>query len=613
MTFKPDWASTMLAPDDRVTLREQLRPDPGTRLDYAVGTTFTLDLNAAVMIPLAFAAQAMRSSADPIAVLDAIRSAADRVDVFCQVGHIKVPRTPSDLAAFLEPMIHEVAAPNRGYLFHPKVWVARYLDGEDNATFRLLCGSRNLTSDMSWDTLVRLDGAIITRRPKAQNRPIVDLISALPNMRVRPLTADRKSRIDDLASQVSFVEWDMPVGIGNVTTDFYSLGLRSTRGLPPIVKAMSGRRHLIVSPFLDDAAITELTSSSSRVTLVSRAEALERLDAATTKQLDTRVVSSLAALEQREDLEEDPTAPAMGLLGGLHAKFYVVEAVRQAALFIGSANATAAGLFGHNVEFMIEFRGGPKGLGIDRFIDDKNSFADLLEEYRPTGGTTDTDEETLSRTLEAYLRRISCDPLTATASPNGDSWMLTVSSSSPIEPAPAGVTASVSLLSIPHRSQSIGDGHLAVEWAALAITEITPFIVYRATGRSSGTAIERATVVRADLVGDPPSRFDEIIANQFRTTDDFLRFIALLLGLGDAYSAAGEGIGGGTWNVSAQQSGLFEMLVRAVADRPDAIEDLDRLVSRLQETERGKQVLPEGFSPLWTVILEAHQRSAMKP
>lgn len=602
----------MLAPDDRVTLREQLRPDPGTRLDYAVGTTFTLDLNAAVMIPLAFAAQAMRSSADPIAVLDAIRRAADRIDVFCQVGHIKVPKTPNDLAAFLEPMLHEVAAPSRGFLFHPKVWVARYLDEDDNPTFRLLCGSRNLTSDMSWDTLVRLDGNITSRRPKAQSRPLVDFISALPTMAVRPLSADRLTKISALASDVSLVEWDMPAGVGNVTTTFHSLGLRPIRGVPPIVEAMRGRRHLIVSPFVDDETITRLVGTSDQVTLVSRAEALERLKPATTEQLDTRVLSSLAALEQREDVEEDPSAPSLGLLGGLHAKFYVVEAARQATLFIGSANATTAGLFGRNVEFMLEFRGGPKGLGVDRFLDDKSSFADLLEEYRPTGGTEAADDETLGRTIEAYLRRIASEPLTATAFQDRDSWSLTVSSVEPIEPAPTGVTASVSLLSVTHEQRPIGAGPMSAEWHALAISEITPFIVYRATGRSGGVAVERATVVRAHLVNDPPSRFDEIIAKQFRTTADFLRFIALLLGLGESVGVSGDGASGGSWNLSPQQSGLFEMIVRAVADRPDAIEDLDRLVSRLQETERGQQVLPPGFSALWNVILKAHHRAAVK-
>ena len=110
------------------------------------------------------------------------------------------------------------------------------------------------------------------------------------------------------------------------------------------------------------------------------------------------------------------------------------------------------------------------------------------------------------------MRRIAAEPLTATVQPHGDTWALVVTAESPIEPAPTGITLSVSLLSAPHEAKAVAHGPLAVEWDDLSITDITPFIVYRATGRASGVAVERATVMRASLVGDPPSRFDEIIA-----------------------------------------------------------------------------------------------------
>ena len=45
----------MLAPDSRALLLDALRPPRGSSLDRAVATTFTLDLEAALMVPLAFA------------------------------------------------------------------------------------------------------------------------------------------------------------------------------------------------------------------------------------------------------------------------------------------------------------------------------------------------------------------------------------------------------------------------------------------------------------------------------------------------------------------------------------------------------------------------------
>ena len=120
----------MLAPDSRALLLESLRPPLGHRLDAAVATTFTLDFTAALVAPLAFAAHEVRASTDPMAILEAVRSSADRVDVFCQAGQVSVPLQPSDLMAFLEPMIHRVRRPRPGYLFHPKVWVLRYASPE---------------------------------------------------------------------------------------------------------------------------------------------------------------------------------------------------------------------------------------------------------------------------------------------------------------------------------------------------------------------------------------------------------------------------------------------------------------------------------------------------
>src|SRR6266511_2099160 len=98
----------MLAPDGRAILLDALRPPPGYGLGRAVATTFTLDLTAALVVPLAFATSQLGDSRDPIAVMEAVRSCAERVDVFCQAGNIVVPRQASDLVAFVEPMVHQV-------------------------------------------------------------------------------------------------------------------------------------------------------------------------------------------------------------------------------------------------------------------------------------------------------------------------------------------------------------------------------------------------------------------------------------------------------------------------------------------------------------------------
>ena len=86
----------MLDPDDRHLLVEALKPPPEMTLDIAVGTTFTLDLQALLVAPVSFAlfsATAPGGESDSLALLEAVRRHADRITIFCQAGCIAVPRT----------------------------------------------------------------------------------------------------------------------------------------------------------------------------------------------------------------------------------------------------------------------------------------------------------------------------------------------------------------------------------------------------------------------------------------------------------------------------------------------------------------------------------------
>jgi hypothetical protein len=132
----------LLPPDERTLLSDVLRPPPGFRLDRAVATTFTLELDSLLTAPLAFAAHALRDRDDPISVMDGVRRCADRIDVFCQAGHISAPPTSSGLLLLLEQAVHPVQRPRPGRLFHPKMWLVRYA-GEDDWLLRLVVLSRN--------------------------------------------------------------------------------------------------------------------------------------------------------------------------------------------------------------------------------------------------------------------------------------------------------------------------------------------------------------------------------------------------------------------------------------------------------------------------------------
>jgi hypothetical protein len=127
---------------------------------------------------------------------------ADRICLFCQAGRIHVPRAYQPLLTNLENSIIGVAPPN-GSSFHAKVWFLRYLCDDDTVTYRLLCLSRNMTFDRSWDTMLSLEGKLRERTLVfKRNHPLGEFVEALPTMADRKLTTIWKQRLDQLAHEI---------------------------------------------------------------------------------------------------------------------------------------------------------------------------------------------------------------------------------------------------------------------------------------------------------------------------------------------------------------------------------------------------------------------------
>ena len=176
----------MLDPRERQLLLEALRPPQGHCFDRAVGTTFSLEPTALLAVPLALAAFDAGSEEraphdDSLALLEAVRRNAGRVSLFCQAGRIAVPAKYRSLLTYLERSVVEVTPPRPDFVFHPKVWLVRYSGADDAVTYRLLCLTRNLTFDRSWDTVLTLEGPLAKRTNAfAVNHPLGDFVAALP-------------------------------------------------------------------------------------------------------------------------------------------------------------------------------------------------------------------------------------------------------------------------------------------------------------------------------------------------------------------------------------------------------------------------------------------------
>lgn len=581
----------MLDPEARAILVDQLRPPPGYTLSHAVATTFTLDLPTALIVPLSFAARQLAHAQDPLSVLEAVRSCADRVDIFAQAGNVRVPRQATDLTAFLEPMVHLVRRPRPGRLFHPKTWFLRFASEDGEVSHRLLVLSRNLTADSSWDTCLTLEGTLETT-VKASNRPLAQLLQALPILTTTGLTTDRQERIGLLAQEVRRIRWQPPADVASVA--FHVLGVAGNNPPPDF----TGTRHLVVSPFCNEGGLSRLLPADSQHwEIISRQESLDALPLERTENATCHVLDAACGLS-----DDDPD---IGELQGLHAKMFIVERGHRARTLIGSANATDAAFDG-NVEILVELEGTKSKCGINALLtQDTVSFLHVLERYTRQGAV---DDDAAEHALENALGAVAELPLRAQVTSAGAKYSWRLRSSAPIR-LPHGLSLTAAPLTRHERPQDVRAGKpLDLIFTDLAIIEVTPFVLLAITDGQ----FRKTTVVPARLSGDPAGRLDEILANQMKSPADFIRFLKLLLGLAGGGLDPGDRDGAGSsspWLTSSQ--GLFELIVRALAERPAALDGLPSLVARLRTTKAGLALLPGGFDELWTAV-EAVRTSKAK-
>lgn len=614
----------MLDPRERRHLMEALRPPPGYELDRAVGTTYSLDLFALLTAPLAFTIfeqEESETGPDPLALLETMRRYAGRVSIFCQAGRIAVPEPRQPLLGYLEDSVFEVAAPRERGSFHPKVWALRYVSSTGGVRYRLLCLSRNLTFDRSWDTVLALEGDL-TNRTNAfgRNNPLGEFFDALPGLCARPLPQRSQDDVSLVQHEIRRVDFGIPEGFEELA--FRPLGLRRSQSWP-----FEGRtdRMLVVSPFVSDGALDRLSREANAEILVSRLESLDALQRYPTEGLEEVYVMNPAAVPE----EETGTAESSAL-SGLHAKLYVADAGWNARVWTGSANATNAA-FERNVEFLVELRGKKSRVGIDRVLgqgtgsdgdDGANAVAGLSSLLQPyVRGKREPEDLELAR-LEGLAEDARRALATATWAAEAarlpgepERFELRLSLARPPSPElAAGVAVSCRPVTLPSLATVIETTTEEVAvFGPLSFEALTAFFAFEVAVVSGESEVSRSFTVNVPLSGQPDHRQERIMRSLLDSPEKVLRLILLLLAESgqDSPEAIREvqralAPAGGA-NGSAPFP-LFEALVRALERDPGRLDQIRKLLADLGDSPEGRELVPEGLDEIWQPILEAKRR-----
>ena len=591
----------MLNPDARSLYTGAVTPPPGYLFDQAVATTYSLDPDTILSLPthIALAERPSSTALDPIKLLESLRRLSGRFSVYVDHAGINSPSGSNVLFGLLESMVIPTKAP-RGGVFHPKMWVLRFVQPDINEPplLRLLILSRNITYDRSWDISLQLEGRP-GRRYIAANRPLGEFLSSLPTISTQPVEKARKVQIDQLADDIRKTAWELPEGFEEVA--FHIIGTKRKAWSPSW-----SRRMAVISPFITDEALSWLSDQTEElVAVVSRPDELNQIRAETLQLADKWFTLDEAA--ETEDGEEPDKQDTVGL----HAKVYVAEKGWWTRLYLGSANATSAALLKcNNSEILVELIGRTSRVGgIDTLLGE-NGLGPILAEYTQPDELAPVDDEEASarKALEKARDLLANAKLKLTCEVDGDAWRLSLVSTEPLSISGISGFKAWPITVSEDRATDVFDltQSAFAEIGRYATESVTGLVAFELVSEIRKLSLRM--VLNIPVEGLPENRDDAIFKLVLNNREGFLRYILLLLGeYTDGFLNKGglfnNGDGSGSWAEGfTNQVPILEELVRAFSRSPDKLKDVKAVVNRLMRDEDSKSIVPKEFIELWNVF-----------
>ena len=601
----------MLSPDDRRLYTDALRPPAGYRFGDAVATTYSLDLQTLLTIPLhlaLFSAELPMEDLlrDGVALLEALRRTADRLTVYAQSSRISDPVIPHVLYSLLESSVIEVEAPSAAGSFHPKLWLIRFdKPDSDESRLRLLVLSRNITADRCWDLVLTLEG---TQGPDAvpANRPLARLLERLPSLAGRAVGDKHRAQTQRLPELALRAKWEMPGHFDEVR--FHALGLDGAMSWLP-----DGSNELaVVSPFLSTTALEKLLGTThAPVVLVSRPEWLARIPREVLDRFrHVKVLADQAELEGGEEPVGSREADAPRY--GLHAKAFITKQGWDTHVYMGSANATNAALVnGTNVELVAELIGKRSRVGGIDDLMSADGVGGLLLDYVPPNepNAPDSDVERAREALDVARRELGRSGIRIRFADSEDGWIGELTCRGRVS---GDGIAAVRAWLVTREDRTATDARALLAGRPVLlqpslIQHVTSFVVFELIASAADERVR--FVLGVEAVEMPVEERDAaVVRDVIRNRDGFLRYVMLLLAEatedGDVFGTGSASWGRLNGSRTDDDLPLFEHLTRAYCRQPDRLGSIRRLLREIG-SEHGDDVVPPEFRDLWDVFERA--------
>jgi len=574
---------------DRIDYRELLSPPPHYKTSFAVGTTYSLDLETLTAV---CAIVGLNVEADteltqsPLHMLEAIRRASGKLLIFCQSSQIKIPDKPNKLLPLLENCVSEVNLRNKRS-FHPKTWFLKFSADGLPDKFRLIVMSRNLTFDRSWDIALRLDSAARGEKVIEKGESTGEAMRAFL-LWLHKNTSSHNSQLKNkrkllskLADEIVDVEWR---NLGREFDGFnfipYGIGVSSTDNLGD-----SFHKIMVISPFLSKSVIEGFEKKrlvNPDCTLITRKSELSKLNAELLKSFDTYTIK-----DDVVDGEERISETGDFKTQDIHAKVYLRTKWSNSELYVGSANASYNAFFGGNVECMLALWGKQRYLNVDKLKQDlfgSDEKANPFEKVEPKEYTA-TSEDAVLMMLESAVRDFCA--LRKSAVVIGKEHFNVVVTMQPFQ-SEAEMTLSP-LMKANHQPLSE-----SMNFTGLGLRDISEWYVITAKNRDK----EVSRMLKIQTTGIPDNRDSAVFSEVVRDKNAFLTYIAFLLS--DDYLAAflenmKKGKGDFCFlNMNFDAPILYERMLKAAANDKDSLREIREIISLTNDN-----IIPQDFLKLY--------------
>lgn len=588
----------MLNPNhDRLDYGEILSAPAGYVLDFAVGTTYSLDPDALVGACLALGLSHETDSTlrnNPICLLEALRSTGDKIALFCQGGQIQFPANATALYVLLEKIVYEVV-PEKGNKkdgypsFHPKFWLIRYINGDKNPLYRVVVLSRNLTFDRSWDITFTMDGTI-KKETTDKNAPVIDFLKYLSNY-----AGDKQVAIKKLIHELPHVCFSLDSKEFH-DFEFLPIGIKGKYRFDrdPLFTE-SYREVLIMSPFLTGSVIRSFQDRRPKnaldYILITRAMSLPKLKPEDCK--DFSVYTLKDAIVDGESIISEENSDFHGQ--DIHAKLYVVCKGYDTDLYLGSLNASHMGIY-RNIEFMIRLKSKKRFLDLSTITNSLFCTADgdkgnPFQQVSIDSQQAEPPRDEKTALLEAVLKDFLHTKHSATVQSGGENYEIHM------HLQPLETKCSIQLCPfLSHDGKEYAEDMVFTE---IPLTELSEF--YKIQVSYGDHRICR--LIKIPTTGIPEDREKAIVSSMVKYEWAFYQYIAFLLGDNHVFSAMEEAFGHNTSRQNGTSpkklfSPLYEKLLRTAYEAPEKLKGIDYLLKRISQD----QAVPKGFLQMYETL-----------